>query len=241
MRTRGLLRGLLAGAVLISATAFADTLKLAEGTPVRVRLRSGLRSENVQQGTRVDLEVSQAVMKNGLTAIPEGAVVWGAVQEVKKNKLIRFDIEGLRLPNLQQIKLRAVAVKPKNPDQDVIRIEGKRGDDVGASPGTEYTAYLDAAADVNVTPPPPPPAPKPVEVVKAAPELVTVQFFSDPMGADILIDGEYVGNTPSILKVTAQRHRLEFQYAGYSTLAQILDLSTSTALRTVQATLDKVQ
>ncbi len=241
MRICRLFRGLMASAVLISGTAFADTVKLAEGTPVRVRLKSDLLSENVQQGTRVDFEVCQAVVKNGLTAIPEGAVVWGAVQEVKKKKFIRFDIEGLRLQDLQQIKLRAVAVQPKSPDQDMIRVEAKRGDDVGVSPGTEYTAYLDAAADVNVTPPPPSPAPKPVEVVKPAPELVTVQFFSDPMGADIFIDGEYVGDTPSILKVTAQKHRLEFQYAGYATLAEILDLSSTTALRTVQVTLDKVQ
>ncbi len=241
MRIDNLFRGLLLSTVLISATALADTVKLAEGTPIRVRLKSDLLSQNVQQGTRVDLEVSQAVVKNGLTAIPEGAVVWGAVQEVKKNKFIRFDIEGLRLANLQQVKLRTVPAPPKNSDQDVIRIEAKRGDDVGAQRGTEYVAYLAAAAEINVTPPPPPAPAVVAPPVKAAPALVTVQFFSDPMGADIIIDGEYVGNTPSILKVTAEKHRLEFQYAGYSTLAQTLDLSSSTALRTVQVTLDKVQ
>jgi hypothetical protein len=173
-------------------------------------------------------------------------VAWGAVQEVKKHKFIRFDVEGLRLPNLQQLKLRCIPGQTKNPDKDMIRIETKRGDDVGVARDALFNAYLDAAADVEVSPPPapaPPPAaaPAPAPVVKAAPELVTVQLFSDPMGADILIDGEYVGNTPSILKVKAERHRLEFQLAGYSTLAQILDLSSSTGLRTVQVTLDKVQ
>jgi PEGA domain len=241
MRIRSWITGWVVGALLFNGAALADTVKLAEGTPVSVRLKADLMSEVAQQGMRVDFEVAQPVVINGLTVIPAGTVAWGAVQEVKKRKFIRFDIEGLRLPNLQQVKLRSVAGQPKSPDKDMIRIETKRGDDVGATRGTEYTAYLDAAAEVDVKPPPPPAPPPIVAPVKAAPELVTVQFFSDPMGADILIDGEYVGNTPSILKVTSEKHRLEFQFAGYSTLAQILDLTKSTGLRTIQVTLEKVQ
>jgi predicted small integral membrane protein len=235
----------LAGALLLNGAAFAATVKLVEGTQVRVRLKTELLSEKVQQGMRVDLEVAEPVVVNSLTVIPEGAVAWGAIQEVKKHKFILFDVEGLRLPNMQQVKLRSIPRPTRNPDKDMIRIETKRGDDVGASRGALFNAYIDAAADVEVTPPAAPirpPASTPVAApVMAAPALVTVQLFSDPMGADIVIDDEYVGNTPSILKVKAEKHRLEFQFAGYSTMAQVLDLSSSTGLRTVQVTLEKVQ
>jgi PEGA domain len=241
-----MMKGLLAGALLLNGAAYAVTVKVTEGTPLRVRLKADLWSENVQQGGRVDLEVAEPVIVNGQTVIPEGAVVWGAVQEVKKHKFIRFDVEGLRLPNLQQLELRCLPAKTKNPDKDMIRIENKRGDDVGLPRGSLFDAYVDATADVQVAPPP---APKPLKdaaqaaapVAKPEPAFVTVQLFSSPMGADILIDGEYVGNTPSILKVKAAKHQLEFQLAGYSTIGQILDLSTTTGLKTVQVTLEKVQ
>jgi PEGA domain len=243
MRNKVRMLGLIAAVMGCGIAARAETVKLAEATPVLIRLRSDLLGSAAQQGMRVDFEVARPIVINGLTVIPEGAVAWGAVQEVKRNKFIRFDVEGLRLPNLQQVKLRSLPGETKNPDKDVIRVETKRGDEVGAPRGTEFTAYVDADTDVNVAPPPPP-APEPsaaVAPVKAAPEYVTVQFFSDPMGADILIDGEYVGNTPSILKVKAEKHRLEFQYSGYSTLAQPWDLSSATGLQTKQVTLEKVQ
>lgn len=245
MRIKFVMKSLLAGALLVNSSAYAVTVKVAEGTPLVVRLKAELLSEKVQQGTRVDMEVAQPVVVDGQTVIPEGAVVWGAVQEVKKHKFIRFDVEGVRLPNLQQLKLRCIPGPTKNSDKDIIRIETKRGDDVGAERGAQFNAYLDAAADVEVAPPPAPkPAPSAAAaapVVKPEPVYVTVQLFSSPMGADILIDGEYVGNTPSILKVKADKHRLEFQLAGYSTLGQILDLSTAAGLKTVQVTLEKVQ
>jgi PEGA domain len=249
-----------------SSLLAAARVTLKEGTPVRVRLKADLLSETAQQGKRVDFEVSQPVVVNGVTAIPQGSVAWGAVQEVKAKKFVRFDIEGLRLPNLQQIKLRSVSVKPKNPDKDQIRLETNVGTDVGARRGAEFMAYLAADVEVDVSPPapaakapatppqaaatpPPQPAVAPPQQAAASPaasvskpaELVTVQCFSDPLGADILVDGEYMGNTPSILKLTSAKHRLVLNLAGYATVIQTLDLSSSTELRTIQVTLEKTQ
>jgi PEGA domain len=242
MRTKLWVIGLALSTLGASGAARAEQVKLSEGTPVRLRLKTDLESEHAQQGMRVDFEVVLPVTVNDLTVIPEDAVAWGAVQDVKKRKFIQFDIEGVRLPNRQQIKLRSVREKPKNPGKDQIRIETRLGDDVGASRGAQFTGYVDADANIDVTPPPPHPPPAPAALaVKVAPEWVTVQFFTDPMGADILIDGEYVGNTPSILKVMPAKHRLEFQLAGYVSLAQILDLTSSNQVRTIQVTLDKVQ
>ena len=180
------------GLVCAGAPARAEQVKLADGTPVRLRLKADLASENLKPGSRVDFEVMLPVQVNDLTAIPEDSVAWGAVQNFKKHKFIEFDIEGLRLPSMQQIRLRSVREKPKKADQDQIRIDTPLGDDVGAPMGTSFTAYLDGDVSVEVTPPPaPPPPPNPVAMArKSAPRFVTVQFFSDPMGADILIDGE---------------------------------------------------
>jgi PEGA domain len=243
MRTKLWTLGVALSVVSATGPARAEQVKVPEGTPVQLRLKTNLASESAQEGMRVDFEVELPVLVNDLTAIPEGAVAWGAVQNVKKKKFIQFDVEGLRLPNMQQIKLRSVRQKPKNADKDQIRIETKVGGDVGVSQGAQFTCYVDSDVSINITPPPPAPPPPSVATaaLKLAPELVTVQFFSDPMGADILIDGEYAGNTPSILKLTPAKHRLEFQLAGYTTLGRILDLTSSDQLRTIQVTLDQVQ
>jgi hypothetical protein len=69
-------------------------------------------------------------------------------------------------------------------------------------------------------------------------DWVTVECFSVPSGADILIDGDFYGNTPSILKLPAGKHRLRFILVGYAPSWQELDLTTATAIRTIRVELE---
>jgi hypothetical protein len=46
---------------------------------------------------------------------------------------------------------------------------------------------------------------------------VKITLSSTPAGADILIDGDFAGNTPSELAVPARRFRLKLQRQGYQT------------------------
>jgi hypothetical protein len=272
-------------------------------------LKADLMSDQVEEGARVDFEVASPVLIQGIAVIPEGAVSWGAVQSVKKGKFIKFDIEGVRLPDLTDVKLRTVGGRAKNPGQDQIKIDASFKGGVGAPQGTEYTAYVNEDREVAVaaqpgspalaptptaaatTPPtaagttPPaavaatPPTPAPVVeptpsiaapavtyAKPAAPPAVTtpaasatspaispgqsaaplanverarVECFSDPSAADILIDGEFYGNTPSILKVPVGRHQLEIQLSGYKTYAIPLILEPGTGLRTIRASLEQ--
>jgi hypothetical protein len=247
----------------------------------------------------VDLEIAQPVMLQGGVAIPQGAVVWGAIQDVKKGKSLHFDVEGVRLPDQQTVKLRCSAHKTSNAAKDEIKVETQVGGDLGAAKGTEFTAYLDQDVDVAVaaapapaqpapavvpapapqpatpspapvtTPAPaavapptpqaetPPATPAPVAVppVASAPatpvpaphpapaaqpgEYITVECFSDPTGADIMIDDEFHGSTPSILKLLPGNHQIEFRLMGYKPHSQPLNLTPGTGLRTVRMTLEK--
>jgi hypothetical protein len=65
-----------------------------------------------------------------------------------------------------------------------------------------------------------------------------VECFSDPSAADILIDGEFYGNTPSILKVPVGKHELEIQLSGYKTYSIPLILQSGTGIRTIRASLE---
>lgn len=267
-----------------SSSVFAARVRLADGTPVRVRLKADLTSNRSQVGDRVDFEVARPIIMQGMVAIPERAIAWGAVQTVKKGKEIQFDIESVRLPSLVEVRLRSVREKTKKSSKNVIKIENEFGNDVGMPHGSEFTAYVNEDVEVEVEGRPPqpaaPPAPSIVPVTSpaaarpgppAAPsvgvpsahvpapaaaranlpappasqesvstdERVTVECFSDPSGADILIDGDFVGNTPSILKLTLGQHRLEIQSASYKPYSQALNLTPGTGIRTLRVSLEK--
>ncbi len=312
-------------AMVFVCLARGASVHVPDGTPVPLRLKAELSSSRAEIGDRVDFTVAHAVSVRGVVAIPEGSVAWGAVQSVKRDKEIKFDIVGLRLPNLRAIKLRSVRQKTSNPGKDQIKLETRLGNTVGAAVGTEFTAYVDEDVDVEaagasagvrpsvssagsrpaevkpsaqvpvqavaapvasapavptpqtaprqsaptptVTPASRPSAPSSAaettvqrtqplaptprttpttqtaapaaqETVEAA-DRVTVECFSDPSGAEIVLNDEYYGNTPSILKLLPAMHRLEFKMPGYKTDSQTLDLTQGGAFRTVRGSLDK--
>jgi hypothetical protein len=264
-----------------SCLAFGQRVHLPEGTPVHVRLKADLKGDQVEEGARLDFEVASPVLIQGIAVIPEGAVSWGAVQSVKKGKFIKFDIEGVRLPDLTNVKLRAVGGRAKNPGQDQIKVDASFKGGVGAPKGTEYTAYVNEDREVAVAAQPGSPALAAAPVVEPTPSTATpvvtdqkpaapqavitpaasstsssisagqsaaplanverarVECFSDPSAADILIDGEFYGNTPSILKVPVGRHELEIQLSGYKTYAIPLILEPGTGIRTIRASLEQ--
>jgi len=89
-----------------------------------------------------------------------------------------------------------------------------------------------------------PVAPTPAPVVHPAPvaqpgEYITVECFSEPTGADIMIDDEYHGNTPSILKIAPGSHQIEYRMMGFRPHSQPLNLTPGTGLRTVRMNLEK--
>jgi len=138
---------------------------------------------------------------------------------------------------------------------------------IGAEKGKEYAAYVDASATVNVpdTPVAPPPitaaplaqqtpenpqgatqpastsglTPAPSTPSIAVPEEpALVDFNSNPPGADILIDGNLVGNTPSTLHVDAGHHLIQLRMGGYRSWTRTMRVEPgSSAL--IRATLEK--
>lgn len=73
----------------------------------------------------------------------------------------------------------------------------------------------------------------------ARPERVTVECFSVPTGAEILVDGDFYGHTPSILKLAPGTRRLELQMPGYRPYSQTLRLAPGSGITTIRAELEK--
>jgi len=132
---------------------------------------------------------------------------------------------------------------------------------VGAEKGREYAVYTDTPTIVDVpeTAPPaastgvptaqpnqagpptqtltPPATPAAPSVLSTSPLMgadpASVEFNSSPNGADIVIDGSFVGNTPSTLRVAPGRHVIELRLRGYRawTRTMVVDPGSHPSIR----------
>ena len=69
-------------------------------------------------------------------------------------------------------------------------------------------------------------------------EPALVDFNSNPPGADILIDGNLVGNTPSTLHVVAGRHLIQLRMGGYRSWTRTMRVEPGSS-PLIRATLEK--
>jgi hypothetical protein len=112
-----------------------------------------------------------------------------------------------------------------------------------AHPMTNPFTIIPAAAPQAAAPAPAPlatqPAPTAPETEVSGQERASIDFATDPTGADIVIDGNFVGTTPSTLRVTAGRHVVELRMSGYRTWAQTMEVEPGSHA-TIRKTLESL-
>ncbi len=97
-----------------------------------------------------------------------------------------------------------------------------------------------AVAAPQQSPPAPTPTPPPVSAQEALPETVRCSFSSTPSGAEITLDGRYMGNTPSVLGLTTGTHVVVLFAPGFAQWKKELTVSSGSEV-TVNASLQKTQ
>ncbi len=112
-----------------------------------------------------------------------------------------------------------------------------------ASPAPAATSLVPHAA----APPQSSPAPAPAPAVVAAPpapqekgEKVRCNFTSTPAGAEITLDGKYVGNTPSEISLSTGTHVVIFSMPGFAQWKRELTVEEDSVVN-VTASLEKTQ
>jgi PEGA domain len=118
------------------------------------------------------------------------------------------------------------------------------------NPGANPAAPDMAPTTAPSAPPAPSPSPAPVPSPDAAPALpnavvpsssdavASVELSSDPTGAEITIDGSYVGNTPSLIKLKPGTHSIRMTLPGYAPWVRSIETAAGES-RNFAATLDK--
>lgn len=239
---------------------FAAQVHVRDGQLVRVKLRNILTTENIRKGDRIEFEVTEEILVSGHVVIAKGSVAQGKTLDVKgtgkpkaKDAEVVFQFTTVRAVDNQEIPLRLQGSKSRKENAKGAEvaerspIPGYPTRLIGAEKGKEYTVYTDGsfainAADTVAVPPAAASAGAPAAVAApAAPtaavdvgmEPASVEFNSEPKGADILIDGTFVGNTPSTLRMTPGRHNLEIRLTGYRswTRTMVVDPESHPAVR----------
>src|ERR1035438_2893410 len=223
---------------------------LEEETPIRLRLNRTISSADAHVGDTVDFETLDDITVNGILVIPKGGLAFATVTEAQaKRRMARggkldINIDYVKLVSGDKAALRAVK-DVKGGGHTGGMVGGMvatsliffpaapfflfmHGKDISIPKGTEITAYVngDMKMDIAKFQPVPPPAQNVAASSSATSAGLTaakLQLESTPPGADIEIDGTFVGNTPSDVQVTEGEHSIVVIKKGYTDWKRMID------------------
>jgi hydrogenase maturation factor len=233
---------------------------LSEDTPVRLKLTRTMSSKDATLDEKVDFEVLEDVKIGDVVIVQHGGMAIATVTEAKHKRRmgragkLNMNIDYVQLVSGDKVPLRAV--KGGSGGNHTAAMTGAivatsilffpaapfflfmHGKDITIPKGTEITAYI--AADTPLDPgkftmtasvlPMP---------VSLSSEATAVNINSTPVGADILIDGKFVGNTPSNLQLTTGDHTIAIEKTGFKTWLRTMTVTVGGSAN-IDATLDKI-
>jgi hypothetical protein len=239
---------------------------LEEGTPVKLRINRTISSADAHTGDTVDFEVLEDISVNGTLVIPKGGLAFATVTEAQaKRRMARggkldINIDYVKLLSSEKAPLRAVK-DVKGGGHTGVMVGGMvatgilffpaapfflfmHGKDIAIPKGTEVTAYVNGDMKLDVAKFQPPPANAPAQGAannpgeNAGSMSAKLQMESDPSGADIEVDGSFVGNTPSDVQVPDGEHTVSVKKTGFKDWERKLKVSGGSSVH-LNAELEK--
>lgn len=221
----------------------SSKMLLEDGTPVKLRLTRNLSSADSRTGEQVDFEVLEEIKVAELTVVPKGGIALGTVTEAAPKRRmgrggkLNVTIDYVRLVDGEKAALRAVR-ELKGGGSTGAMTAGivatslivwpaapfflfMHGKDITVPKGTEITAYING--NMELVRAKFQPAGTGVVTAEAGagkpPENVaigsSVLVSSTPPGADIELNGSFVGSTPSIISMPVGDHQIVVKKKGY--------------------------
>lgn len=179
---------------------------------------------------------------------------------------LNFTVDYVKSPDGSNLRLRASSTR-KGEDKTGTVIVGSvvfsplfmimRGKDITIPKGTQITAYVDGDREIGMETPSGAPMVQPVGVRAAGAEPMfrpavihssepvdlnngTVSFRSSPDDADIIIDGKFLGTTPSTLKLEAGDHMVLIEKSHFESWKRVVTVNGGSQV-TINPELAKAQ
>lgn len=222
---------------------------LDDGTPIKLRLNRTLSSADAKTGDNIDFEVLEDVKVRDVLVIPKGSIALGTVTDAEhKKRMARggkldIEIDYVKLADGEKATLRAVketkggghtgamtgaivataiVVWPAAPF--FLFMHGK---DTTIPKGTEITAYVNGIMPLDEAKfGPVSAAPGGAASNQANPGYPQLQLTSSPPGAEISVDGNFVGDTPSDLAIAVGVHTITMSKHGFKSWERKITLAS---------------
>ena len=202
-------------------------------------VKDRVAAQVVDQGTTVpDSVAANSLVIEGKFLSHEDAGL------IKPGKLI-VEISIYRLSDHALVKTWTPATHfPINGDHKDRVYAYYTGDDAGdmiwnALKGVDLSSFAPAAPASSPAASGTAPAPSSNASAPASPDAVaSVQLSSYPAGAEITIDGSYVGNTPTLIKLRPGTHSITMTMPGYAPWVRSIETAAGES-RNFAATLEK--
>lgn len=212
-------------------------------------------------GDTVDFATVDDITVNGTLVIPKGGLAFATVTEAQaKRRMARggkldINIDYVKLVSGEKAALRAVKdVKGGGHTGGMVGgmvVTGilffpaapfflfMHGKDISIPKGTEITAYVNGDTKLDIAKfEPAAPTDAPAQVAEAT-ASAKLQLESDPPGADIEVDGSFVGNTPSDVQVAEGDHTVTVKKSGFKDWERKLKVSRGSSVH-LNAELEKL-
>ncbi len=213
---------------------------LEDATPMRLRFNRTISSADAHVGDTVDFEVLQDISVNGVLVIPKGGLAFGTVTEAQpKRRMARggkleINLDYVKLRDSEKAALRAVK-GGKGGGHTGAMTAGivatglvffpaapfflfMHGKDITIPKGAEVTAYVNGDVKMDLakfqSAPGAPQQPTATATSSMA-SSARLDVESAPPGADIEIDGNFAGDTPSEVEVTEGEHTITVKKSGF--------------------------
>ncbi|HXY15074.1 MAG TPA: PEGA domain-containing protein, partial [Terriglobales bacterium] len=207
---------------------------------MKLRINRNVSSADAHVGDTVDFEVLEEVLVNNAIVVPKGGLAFATVTEAQaKRRMARggkldINIDYVRLADSEKAALRAVK-EMKGGGHTGAMTGGivatslvffpaapfflfMHGKDTTIPKGTEITAYINGDMKLDVAKFQPAQPATTLAATTNPPSAAAqsqLQISSDPAGADIEVDGNYVGNTPSTVAAAAGQHEISIKKNGF--------------------------
>jgi hypothetical protein len=191
---------------------------LAEDTPVKLKLSRTMSSHDAKVDEQVAFEVVEDVKSRDVVIIQRGGTATAIVTDAKPKSLthsgkLNMNIQYVQLVTGEKVPLRATKVSKS--DGQSAAMKGAMiatslllfptpmllSKDITIPQGTEITAYV-----TSDTPLDPAKFSKGPDNGSTSTSSITIK--STPDGADITVDGKFVGTTPSTIQLSAGEHKI---------------------------------
>jgi len=230
---------------------------LEEATPVKLRFNRTVSSADAHAGDTVDFEVLQDISVNRTPVISKGSFAFGTVTEAQpKRRMARggkleINIDYVKLVSSEKAALRAVKGGKGGGHTGYMTagIVGAgilffpaapfflfmHGKDITLPKGTEFTAYVNGDMKLDIAKFQPAAAP-PQDLSagshdqSASSTFAKLQIGSTPPGADIEVDGSFVGSTPSEVQVSEGDHTVVVKKSGFKNWERKLKSSAGSSV-----------